>query len=149
MGVPEKNIVIADIGNVIEIKNDKIKLNGSVPSGKVMVDGSGVGDVGAVVLRDRMHLAKDGVIIVTFAVDKKGRILLSDPEVISRGFVYERESEELLERAKEKVLSIVNSELSGKHDFVAVKNKIKDELGDFFFSKTRRRPMIIPIISGV
>ena len=149
MGMPEKNIVIADIGNVIEIKNDKIKLNGSVPAGKVMVDGSGVGDVGAVVLRDRMHLAKDGVIIVTFAVDKKGRILLSEPEVLSRGFVYERESEELLERAKDKVLSIVNTELSGKHDFVAIKNKIKDELGDFFFSKTRRRPMIIPIISGV
>ena len=89
------------------------------------------------------------LIIVTFAVDKKGRILLSEPEVLSRGFVYERESEELLERAKDKVLSIVNTELSGKHDFVAIRNKIKDELGDFFFSKTRRRPMIIPIISGV
>ncbi len=149
MGMPEKNIVIADIGNVIEIKNDKIKINGSVPSGKVMVDGSGVGDVGAVVLRDRMHLAKDGVIIVTLAVDKKARLLLSGPDVISRGFVYERESEELLDKAKDKVLAIVNTELSGKHDFIAIRNKIKDELGDFIFSKTRRRPMIIPVISGV
>lgn len=149
MGMPPQNIMIADIGNVIEVSQTGIRLNGSVPSGKVMVDGLGVGDVGAVVLKDRKHLAQDGVIVVSVTIDKIDRRLLSGPEIVTRGFVYEKESEELLLKAKALALSVVNSELSTRHDYAAIRNKLRDELGDYFFSKTKRRPMIIPTILDI
>lgn len=149
MGIRESNIVIADIGNVIETDGNTIKITGSVQSGKVMVDGYGVGDVGAVVLKDRKHLAQDGVIVVTLTIDKHDRRLLSGPDIISRGFVYERESEELIEKAKELAKGVCEEELSTRHDYNAIKNKLRDELGDFFFSKTKRRPMVIPDIMDI
>ena len=149
MGVSEENIVIAEIGNVIETDGNTIKINGSVTSGKVMVDGYGVGDVGAVVLKDRQHLAQDGVIVINVTIDKIGRRLLSGPDIISRGFVYERENEELIIKAKELARSVCEEELKTRHDYAAIKNKLRDELGDFFFSKTKRRPMVIPDIMDI
>lgn len=149
MGIDEKNIVIADIGNVIETNGESIKINGNVPSGKVMVDGYGVGDVGAVVLKDRKHLAQDGVIVVNLTIDKIDRRLLSGPDLISRGFVYERESEELLEKARALAKSVCEDELKTRHDYNAIKNRIRDDLGDFIFQKTKRRPMVIPDIMDI
>ena len=149
MGMPEDRIIIADIGNVIETNGETMKITGSVPSGKVMVDGYGVGDVGAIVLKDRKHLAQDGVIVVTLTIDKMDRRLLSGPDVISRGFVYERESEELMDKAKELAKNVLLDELKTRHDYPAIKNRLRDELGDFFFSKTKRRPMVIPDIMDI
>ena len=149
IGIPEKNIVIADIGNVIELDGKSIKINGSVTSGKVMVDGSGVGDVGAVVLKDRKLLAQDGVIVVAITIDKIDRRLLSGPDIISRGFVYERESEDLIAKAKEIARDVCIEELHTRHDYNAIKNKLRDELGDYFFRKTKRRPMVIPDIMDI
>ena len=149
MGIPEKNIVIADIGNVIETDGETIKISGNVPSGKVMVDGYGVGDVGAVVLKDRKHLAQDGVIVVTVTIDRIDRRLLSGPDIISRGFVYERESEELMEKARTLARNVCIDELKTRHDYPAIKNRLRDELGDYFFQKTKRRPMVIPDIMDI
>ncbi len=149
LGIPDKNIVIADIGNVIETDGETIKINGSVTSGKVMVDGYGVGDVGAIVLKDRKHLAQDGVIVVTLTIDRLDRRLLSGPDVISRGFVYERESEELMEKAKALAKKVLEEELKTRHDYPAIKNRLRDELGDYFFQKTKRRPMVIPDIMDI
>ncbi len=149
LGIPEKNIVIADIGNVIETDGETIKINGNVPSGKVMVDGYGVGDVGAVVLKDRKHLAQDGVIVVTITIDRIDRKLLSGPDIISRGFVYERENGELMEKAKTLARNVCIDELKTRHDYPAIKNRLRDELGDYFFQKTKRRPMVIPDIMDV
>lgn len=149
IGVPEENIIIADIGNVVETDGETIKITGSVTSGKVMVDGYGVGDVGAIVLKDRKHLAQDGVIVVTLTIDKIDRRLLSGPDVISRGFVYERESEELMDKARELAKNVLQDELKTHHDYPAIKNRLRDELGDFFFQKTKRRPMVIPDIMDI
>ena len=149
IGLKDENIVIAEIGNVIETDGNTVKINGSVTSGKVMVDGYGVGDVGAVVLKDRQHLAQDGVIVVNITIDRIGRRLLSGPDVISRGFVYERENEELIIKAKELARSVCEDELKTRHDYAAIKNRLRDELGDFFFSKTKRRPMVIPDIMDI
>lgn len=149
IGISEKNIIIADIGNVIETDGKTMRLNGTVPSGKVMVDGYGVGDVGAIVLKDRKHLAQDGVIVASFTIDRIDRRLLSGPDIVTRGFVYERESEQLLDKAKELTKSIIEDELHTRHDYTAIKNKVRDELGDYIFSKTKRRPMIIPIILDI
>lgn len=149
IGIPEKNIIIADIGNVIETDGKTMRLNGNVPSGKVMVDGYGVGDVGAIVLKDRKHLAQDGVIVVSFTIDRLDRRLLSGPDVVSRGFVYEKESEELLDKARTLTKSVIEDELFTRHDYTAIKNKVRDELGDYIFSKTKRRPMIIPVILDI
>lgn len=149
IGVPEDRIFIADIGNVIETDGNAMRLNGTVPAGKVLVDGYGVGDVGAVVLRDRKHLAEDGVIIVSLTVDKLARRLLSGPEVVTRGLVYEKESEEFLVKLKTLAYETAVDELATKHDYKAIGNKLKDELGDYVFSKTKRRPMVIPIILDI
>lgn len=149
IGIPEKNILIADVGNVIELRSNSIKVNGSVPAGKVMVDGLGVGDVGAAVLKDRKRLAEDGVIAVSATVDKIDRKLLSGPEIVSKGFVYEKTNEELFAEVKKKAHQVINQELSTKHDFTAVKNKLRDEISDFVFSKTKRRPIIIVTILDI
>lgn len=149
IGIPAERIVLADIGNVIEIDNSGIKLAGSVPAGKVMIDGNVIGDVGSNVLKDRKHLAQDGVIAVSFTVDKLERRLLSGPELISRGFVYEKTSEELMQSARQRAKEILVSELSTRHDYSAIKNKLISELGDYFFSKTRRRPIIIPTVLDI
>lgn len=149
LGIPAKNILIADIGNIVEINNRGIRINGTVPSGKVMVDGLGVGDVGAVVLKDRKHLAQDGVITVAVTIDKIDRRILSGPEIVSHGFVYEKENEELMVKARALAQGVLQTELATRHDYTAIRNKLRDELGDFFFSKTKRRPMIIPTILDI
>lgn len=149
MGIPEKNIIIADIGNVIETDGVTMKITGNVPSGKVMVDGYGVGDVGAIVLKDRMHLAQDGVIVVTLTIDKMDRRLLSGPDVISRGFVYQKENEELMEEARKLARDVLDDELKTRHDYNAIKNRLRDDLGDYFLKKTKRRPMVIPDIMDI
>lgn len=149
IGVPEDRIFIVDIGNVIETDGNVMRFNGTVPAGKVLVDGYGVGDVGAVVLRDRKHLAEDGVIIVTLTVDKIARKLLSGPDVVTRGLVYEKESEEFLVKLRTLATETALDELSTRHDYKAIGNKLRDELTDYVFSKTKRRPMVIPIIMDI
>ena len=150
MGVPADNIFISDIGKVLEISAKGAKFAETVPSGKVLVDGSGVGDVGNIVLRDRKHLSQDGLIVVVATVDMHARYVLSGPDIVSRGFVYVRESEDLMEQMREIAAAAMDKSLSGRDaDFYAIKNRVKDDLGKFIFSKTKRRPMILPVIMNV
>lgn len=149
IGTPEKNILIADVGNVIELSKNGMKVTGSVPAGKVMVDGLGVGNVGAAVLKDRKRLAEDGVISVSATIDKIDRKLLSGPEIVSKGFVYEKTNEELFAEVKKKAHQVLQQELSTRHDYTAIKNKVRDEISDFVFSKTKRRPTIIVTVLDI
>lgn len=150
MGMPSENIFISDIGKVLEIGHDGARFNGTVPAGKVLIDGFGVGDVGNIVLRDRKHLSQDGVIIVVAAVDTSGGFIVSGPDIISRGFVYVRESEELMEAARTiAVDAIENSLYQGHTDWVEIKNSVRDALSKYVYHETHRRPMIIPVIMDV
>ena len=150
MGIPKENIVISDIGKVIELTKKSIKITDEVPSGKVFVDGLGVGDVGSIVLRDRKHLSEDGIIIVAITMDKESGDILSGPELISRGFVYVRESEQLLDNAR----NVVNRSLDYCYDnnitdWSSIKNEVRDSLSRFLYQKTRRSPMILPVIMQI
>ena len=150
MGVPADHIFISDIGKVLELSESSAKFVGTVPSGKVLVDGSGVGDVGNIVLRDRKHLSQDGLIVVVATVDMHARYVLSGPDIVSRGFVYVRESEDLMEQMRQIAAEAMDKSLSGRDaDFYAIKNRVKDDLGKFIFAKTKRRPMILPVIMHV
>ncbi|MCD7732263.1 MAG: ribonuclease J [Oscillospiraceae bacterium] len=149
IGIPDKNILIADVGNVIELSKNGMKVTGSVLAGKVMVDGLGVGDVGAAVLKDRKRLAEDGVISVSATIDKIDRKLLSGPEIVSKGFVYEKTNDELFAEVKKKAHQVLQQELSTRHDYTAIKNKVRDEISDFVFSKTKRRPTIIVTVLDI
>ena len=150
MGVPSDHIFISDIGKVLELSEGSAKFTGTVPSGKVLVDGSGVGDVGNIVLRDRKHLSQDGLIVVVATVDMHARLVLSGPDIVSRGFVYVRESEDLMEQMRQIAAQAMDKSLSGRDaDFYAIKNRVKDDLSKFIFSKTKRRPMILPVIMNV
>ena len=151
MGIENKNIFIADIGNIIEISKDEIKSAGTVPSGKVIVDGLGVGDVGNVVLRDRKHLSQDGLIISVAVVDSNTGTLVCEPEIISRGFVYVKENEELVRNFKKITERVVEDSLDGgKGDWqYNAKTKLKDELSKYIFDQTKRKPMILPIIKNI
>ncbi|MFR1050816.1 MAG: ribonuclease J [Oscillospiraceae bacterium] len=150
MGMDPRNIVIADIGKVIEVSPDSIRLNGTVPAGRVFVDGYGVGDVGAVVLRDRKHLAQDGMIVVVASVSVQDGGLVSGPDIITRGFVYVKESEGLMEELKTVVLeSMEKSRRANGRDWSAVKGDIKNDLSNYLFKKTKRNPMILPVIMEV
>ena len=147
MGIPKNNIIIGEIGNVIETDGVDIKIVSQVPAGRVLVDGLGVGDVGSIVLRDRKHLAQDGLIIVVISIDKASNSVIAGPEIISRGFVYVREAEELIDAAKQ-VLNTTISNLS-EHDFREwnyVKSRLRDSLSEYIYHKTKRSPMILPII---
>ncbi|MBR3920543.1 MAG: RNase J family beta-CASP ribonuclease, partial [Oscillospiraceae bacterium] len=147
MGIPEENIIIGSNGNVIETNGEDIKITGQVAAGRVLVDGLGVGDVGSIVLRDRKHLAEDGLIIAVASVDFENRQILSGPDIISRGFVYVRESEELMSEAKNIVVSELEDALmTGNSDRNAIKTKIKDALSGYIYKKTKRSPMILPIL---
>ena len=148
MGIPDRNIFISDIGKVLEIDSKGARFGGVVPSGKVLVDGYGVGDVGNIVLRDRRHLAQDGIIIVVASIDVEARLMLSGPEIVSRGFVYVREAEELMDEAREIVADSINKSLlsRGSLDRMELKTKVKDDLSKFLYAKTKRKPMILPII---
>ncbi|MBR5539722.1 MAG: ribonuclease J [Clostridia bacterium] len=150
MGVPSENIFISDIGKVLEIGHDGARFNGTVPAGRVLIDGSGIGDVGNIVLRDRKHLSQDGVIIVVAAVDTSGGFIVSGPDIISRGFVYVRESEALMENARKIATDAIETSLFNGHtDWVEIKNSVRDALSKYVYHETHRRPMIIPVIMDV
>lgn len=150
MGIPAKNILISENGKIIELDKKTMKHNGSVTSGKVLVDGYGVGDVGNIVLRDRRLLSEEGLIIIVMAIDANDGLLMSGPDLVSRGFVYVRESEELMEEAKMIVSDAVIELLdSGNYDMAELKTRAKDVLSKFMYQKTGRRPMILPITVNV
>lgn len=150
MGIPTDNIFIADNGQVAELTSRSIKAGTPVPAGRVFVDGYGVGDVGSVVLRDRKHLGEDGIIVVTASIDYSTGQLIAGPEVISRGFIYVKEAEELIDRARkvaEKALE--NCYYSNITDIGAIKGKLRDAVSHFVYEQTKRSPMILPIIMEV
>ena len=150
VGIPEENIVMLGNGKVLELDKNFCKVTGSVPAGQILVDGLGVGDVGNIVLKDRQHLSQDGLIIVVIAMDGKTGQILSGPDIISRGFVYVRESEDLMDSMKRQVCKDISSmEDAGIKDWATIKNRVKDTLHDFVYAKTKRNPMIIPIISEI
>ena len=147
LGIPKENIFILHSGEILELSEDSAKVAGKVPVGAILVDGLGVGDVGNVVLRDRQHLAEDGIVIVVFGIDKDSAQLVSGPSIVSRGFVYVRESDKLIEDATDMVYDDVTEALDkGITDWTKLKNIVKDTLSDYIWKKTKRRPMIMPII---
>ncbi len=150
MGMDPRNIVISDIGKVIELSHNAVRMGGVVPAGRVFVDGYGVGDVGAVVLRDRKHLAEDGMIVVVASVSAEDGGLLSGPDIITRGFVYVKESEGLMEELKTVALEALECSVRANgRDWTAVKGDMKNDISGYLFKKTRRNPMILPVIMEV
>ena len=150
LGIPAKNIFITHNGRILELSRDEAKFTTSVPSGKVLVDGLGVGDVGNIVLRDRQHLSQDGLIVIVLTMDSSTGEIVSGPDVISRGFVYVRESENLMDDVK----NVIKQEVAGfeqRHitDWSTIKSTLKDDLRDYIFQRTKRDPMILPIIMEV
>ena len=149
MGIPSDKIFISDIGRVLEIDRKGAKFSGEVPAGNVLVDGAGVGDIGSVVLRDRKHLAEDGLVVIVATVNDYGEIV-SGPDVVSRGFVYVKESEELMARVKELASISIEKVLTKRNrDWAGIKNQVKDDVAKFIFKETKRRPMILPIIMDI
>lgn len=150
MGIDKKNIYISNIGDKIELSQDQIKLVEEVPSGEVYVDGIGVGDVGNVVLNDRKHLSKDGIIIVVATIDSESGQVVSGPDIVSRGFVYVRENEELMKSAKNLACKIIDENYSVKYrDWNTVKLNLRDGLVKLMYEKTKRRPMVLPIFMEI
>lgn len=150
MGIPSENIFISDVGRVIEIDRKGARFAGEVTAGNVLVDGSGVGDIGSVVLRDRKHLSEDGLVVVVATADLHDRYIVSGPDIVSRGFVYVKESEELMARARKVAETALEKAIAkGGRDFAAIKNAVRDDLTKFFFKETKRKPMILTIIMGV
>ncbi len=146
-GIDKKNILINEIGRIVELTPDSMKQTGAVQSGRVLVDGLGVGDVGSIVLRDRKHLAEDGIIIAVMTVEPESGEIVSGPDVVSRGFIYVRESEELISSAKKHIeASLYSAYRNGLYEWTSIKTKIKDDLSRYLYEKTKRRPMILPII---
>jgi ribonuclease J len=150
LGKPSKNIIMANNGDVIELSRDSIKKNGTVVSGQVFVDGLGVGDVGNIVLRDRRHLSQDGILTVVVTIEKESGNVIAGPDIISRGFVYVRESEDLMEEAKQ-LVSDALEECHEKHvtEWASIKSSVKDVLRTFLYERTKRKPMILPIIMEI
>ncbi len=149
LGIPEDHIVIPEDGDIVEVTKDSIAIGGHVACGNVFVDGLGVGDIGHVVLRDRQVLAQDGILMVVLTVDKETGLPLAGPDIVSRGFVYVRDSEELLEKARERVLESFVGLNGHASDWSFVKDKIKHTLSEFLYEKTHRRPMILPLVMEV
>ncbi|NLV57544.1 MAG: ribonuclease J [Clostridiales bacterium] len=150
LGTPSQNIIIPEIGQVIEMSRDSLAITGVVPTGGVLVDGLGIGDVGNVVLRDRKHLSQDGLIIVVMAIDRDNGTLVSGPDIISRGFVYVRENEDIIESSRDLARNIVMSygRIEGS-DWQGMKNRIKDDLHRYIYEKIKRNPMVLPIIMEI
>jgi ribonuclease J len=149
-GIPDDRIYIAEKGEVIEIKDGKLQAGARVPAGNVLIDGIGVGDVGNIVLRDRRLLSQDGILIVVVTLNKSEKKIAAGPEIISRGFVYVRESEKLMEESTAKVRDIVEKSISrDAFDWTTLKQEMRDQLNQFLYEKTKRRPMILPIIMEV
>lgn len=150
MGMPSANIFLSDIGKVLEIDRKGAKFNGTVPAGKILVDGFGVGDVGNIVLRDRRHLAQDGLIVVVATVNTDEREIISGPDIISRGFVYVRESEELMEELRSIAVKALSDCLNRNvREWNELKTTVKDKLSKHIYTKTKRSPMILPVIMNV
>lgn len=150
LGMQSNNIVISENGDIIEVTRDSIRKNGTVPSGQVFVDGLGVGDVGNIVLRDRKHLSQDGILTVVVTIEKESGSVIAGPDIISRGFVYVRESEDLMEGAREIVKNAL-LDCEDKHitEWATIKSNIKEALRTFLYEKTKRKPMILPIIMEI
>ena len=147
MGMDKQNVFVMGLGEVLEINSQGAKLNGNVQSGQIFVDGLGVGDVGSVVLRDRRHLSQDGLIVVVVTYEGATGELLSGPDIISRGFVYVRESEGLIDEAREIVKkAFYKCERENKYDWLRIKNAVRDDVRELMWSKTKRSPMILPVI---
>ena len=150
MGMPAKNVLITDIGKTIEITAEKMSVVGTVPAGRVLVDGLGVGDVGSIVLRDRKHLAEDGLIVVVATVDSATGELVSGPDIVTRGFVYVREAEALIEEIREAARRALEACCRNPHcDWSTMKSRVRDDLSRMLFQKTKRSPMILPIIMEI
>lgn len=150
MGMKPDHIIISEVGKVIELTRDSAKINGTVPSGKVLVDGYGVGDVGSVVLRDRKHLAEDGVIVIVMTMSSESGTLLSGPDIVTRGFVYVKESEELIAELQTLASQVLyDCESRRITDWATIKSSVKGEIASFLYKKTKRNPMILPIIMEV
>ncbi len=151
MGMKDRDIFISEIGKVLEIDAKGARFVGVVPAGQVLVDGYGVGDVGSVVLRDRKHLAQDGLIVVVATVDEDHHLLISGPDVVSRGFVYVRENEALMEEARQVVKRSLESALGSRDrgDRMRLKTRVRDDLSKFLYQRTGRKPMILPVIMDV
>ena len=150
MGIPTENIFILENGKTLELNKKEAKITTSVPSGKILVDGLGVGDVGNIVLRDRQHLSQDGLIVIVMTMDRATGEIVSGPDVVSRGFVYVRESETLMDDVKRVIRQEVNTfEEEGIRDWATIKSTLKDDLRDYIFQRTKRNPMILPIIMEV
>ena len=150
LGLPEKNVYIGDIGDVIEVSRTSIRKAGTVTAGQVFVDGLGVGDVGNIVLRDRKHLSQDGILTVVVTMDKESGAVVAGPDIISRGFVYVRESEDLMDKAREIVKEALSDcEEKRITEWPTIKSSIREALRVYLYEKTKRRPMILPIIMEV
>ncbi len=150
MGIPMENVIIGSIGNVIETDGTYMRVVSQVPAGRVLVDGLGVGDVGSIVLRDRKHLAEDGLIIIVVGIDKATNQIVAGPDIISRGFVYVREAEELMVQARQLMCHTLDEcSVYELREWTSLKAKMRDALSDFIYGKTKRSPMILPIIMEV
>jgi len=152
MGIPEKNMLLAETGKIIGLTSQKMWLEKKeVPSNYIMVDGLGIGDVGEIVLRDRQALAKDGMFVIITIIDRKTGKVQGSPDIISRGFVYLRESKELLRDTRKRVVSIINKATGsgGAVNWIYVKEEIKNKTGDFLYQQTQRRPMVLPVVIEV
>ncbi|HZK27446.1 MAG TPA: ribonuclease J [Thermoclostridium sp.] len=146
LGMPEDNIFLMENGKVLELSQRTARINGEVQSGSILIDGLGIGDVGNVVLKDRKHLSEDGLIVIVITISTAGKAL-ADPEVISRGFVYVRESEQLMDEIRDKAKEAIIKNLGKKkNNYTSIKNNVKDELSSFLYQKTKRRPMILPVV---
>ena len=150
IGVPKSNILIPEIGDVIEVTRNSIKKSGTVISGQIFVDGLGVGDVGNIVIRDRKHLSQDGILTVVVTLSKENKAIIAGPDIISRGFVYVRESEKLMDEARDIVRDVFTKCEERKiTDWSTLKSTVRDELKSFLYEKTKRKPMILPIIMEI
>ena len=150
LGMPKENVVIAENGSVVEVTKESVGINNKVTAGKVLVDGLGVGDVGNIVLRDRRQLSQDGILIVVVTIDKQDCSVVAGPDIVSRGFVYVREADDLMENAKEKVQIALNKcQENGVSEWSAIKSAVRDSLSRYLYEKTRRRPMILPVIMEI
>ena len=150
MGVDPKNIVIGENGKIIEVAKKTVKINGAVQSGAVMVDGMGVGDVGSVVMRDRHRLAEDGMVVIVVALSSWDNALMSEPEILTRGFIYVKEAEDMLEELKRVTRETLEAcEEHGVRDWTAIKSRIKSSVSAYLYKTTKRSPMILPLICEV
>lgn len=150
MGLQSKDILIPELGDIIELSQEKVRKNGKVQFGSVLVDGLGVGDVGSVVLRDRKLLSEDGMVTVVVTVDSESGSVIAGPDLISRGFIFVKEADHLMEDARRIVKKVlIGAEGTKMKDVEFIQNQIREQLRNFFYRKTKRRPMIMPIIMDI